>query len=70
MSDIKFAILIHAVIDQCSKMVGRSVNQKDEIRDNIKARSKLDCSLKQLIFLLLKDLLVRLMTQLGAGKNI
>ena len=31
------------------KMVGRSVNQKDEIRAYIKARSTLGCSLKQLI---------------------
>ena len=30
-------------------MVGRSVDQKDEIRANIKARSKLGCSLKQLL---------------------
>ena len=31
------------------KMVGRSVDQKDEIRAYIKARSKLSCSLKQLL---------------------
>ena len=31
------------------KMVGRSVNKKDEIRAYIKARSKLGCSLKQLM---------------------
>ena len=31
------------------KMVGRSVDQKDEIRAYIKARSKLGCSLKQLM---------------------
>ena len=51
-------------------MVGRSVDQKDEILAYIKARSKLGCSLKQLMteFLLLKDLLVCLMTQLVAGK--
>ena len=30
-------------------MVGRSVDQKDEIRAYIKARSKLGCSLKQLM---------------------
>ena len=30
-------------------MVGRSVDQKDEIRACIKARSKLVCSLKQLM---------------------
>ena len=30
-------------------MVGRSVDQKNEIRTYIKARSKLSCSLKQLI---------------------
>ena len=30
------------------KMVGRSINKKDEIRAYIKARSKLGCSLKQL----------------------
>ena len=30
-------------------MVGRSVDQKNEIRAYIKARSKLGCSLKQLI---------------------
>ena len=30
-------------------MVGRSVNQKAEIRAYIKARSKLGCSLKQLM---------------------
>ena len=30
-------------------MVGRSVNKKDEIRANIKARSKLGCSLKKLM---------------------
>ena len=30
-------------------MVGRSVDQKDEIRAYIKARSKLSCSLKQLM---------------------
>ena len=45
---MNFAILIHAVIDHCSKMVGKSVDQKDEIRAYIKARSKLYCSLKQL----------------------
>ena len=31
------------------KMVGRSVDQKDEIWAYIKARSKLSCSLKQLM---------------------
>ena len=31
------------------KMVGRSVDKKDEIRAYINARSKLDCSLKQLM---------------------
>ena len=31
------------------KMVGRSVDQKDEIRAYLKARSKLSCSLKQLL---------------------
>ena len=31
------------------KMVGRSVDQKDEIRAYIDARSKLGCSLKQLM---------------------
>ena len=31
------------------KMVGRSVDKKDEILAYIKARSKLGCSLKQLI---------------------
>ena len=31
------------------KMVGRSVNKKDEIRAYIKARSKLGCSLKKLM---------------------
>ena len=31
------------------KMVGRSVDKKDEIRAYIKARSKLGCSLKQLM---------------------
>ena len=31
------------------KMVGRSVNQKDEKRADINARSKLRCSLKQLM---------------------
>ena len=31
------------------KMVGSSVNKKDEIRAYIKARSKLGCSLKQLM---------------------
>ena len=31
------------------KMVGRSVNKKDEIRTYIQARSKLGCSLKQLM---------------------
>ena len=31
------------------KMVGRSVDKKDEIRANIQARSKLGCSLKQLM---------------------
>ena len=31
------------------KMVGRSVDQKDEIRAYIKASSKLSCSLKQLM---------------------
>ena len=40
---------MHAVIDNCSKMVGRSLNQKDEIRAYIKARSKIDCSLEQLM---------------------
>jgi hypothetical protein len=30
-------------------MVGRSVDNKDEIRAYIKARSKLGCSLKQLM---------------------
>jgi transposase len=30
-------------------MVGRSVDKKDEIRANIKTRSKLGCSLKQLM---------------------
>ena len=30
-------------------MVGRSVNQKEEIRGYIKAHSKLGCSLKQLM---------------------
>ena len=30
-------------------MVGRSVDKEDEIRVNIKARSKLGCSLKQLM---------------------
>ena len=30
-------------------MVGRSVDQKDEIRAYIKARSKLNCSVKQLM---------------------
>ena len=43
--------LIHAVDDHCNKIVGtcRRVNQKDEIRGYIKARSKLVCSLKQLM---------------------
>ena len=31
------------------KMVGRSVDKKDEIRAYIKARSKLGCSLKKLM---------------------
>ena len=31
------------------KMVGRSINKKDEIQAYIKARSKLGCSLKQLM---------------------
>ena len=31
------------------KMVGRSINQTDKIRAYIKARSKLGCSLKQLM---------------------
>ena len=31
------------------KMVGRSVSKKDEIRAYIQARSKLSCSLKQLM---------------------
>ena len=31
------------------KMVGRSVDQKDEIQAYTKARSKLGCSLKELI---------------------
>ena len=31
------------------KMVGKSVDKKDEIRGYIKARSKLGCSLKQLM---------------------
>jgi transposase len=31
------------------KMVGRNVDKKDEIRAYIKARSKLGCSLKQLM---------------------
>ena len=31
------------------KMVGRSVDKKDEIRAYIQARSKLGCSLKQLM---------------------
>ena len=31
------------------KMVGRSVDKKDEIRDYIQARSELGCSLKQLM---------------------
>ena len=30
-------------------MIGRSVDKKDEIRANIKARSKLGCSLKKLM---------------------
>ena len=31
------------------KMVGRSIDKKDEIRADIQARSKLGCSLKQLM---------------------
>ena len=31
------------------KMIGRSVNKKDEIRAYIQARSKLGCSFKQLL---------------------
>ena len=50
------------------KMVGRSVNKKDEIRDYIKARSKLDCSLKKLMTEI-SNLLVCLMTQFGGGKR-
>ena len=45
---MKFAILIHA-LTTVVKMVGRSVDQRDEIRAYIKARSKLCCSLKQLM---------------------
>ena len=52
------------------KMVDRSVDQKYEIWAYIKARAKLGCPLKQLMteLQLLKDLLVCLMAQLGAGK--
>ena len=54
------------------KMVGGSVDKKDEIRAYIKARSKLGCSLKKLmteISTVLLDLLVCLMTQFGGGKR-
>ena len=53
------------------KMVGRSVDKKNEIQAYIQARSKLGCSLKQLMteILLLIDLLVCLMTQFGGGKR-
>ena len=44
-----YAALIHAVIDHCSKMVGINVDQIYEIWAYIKARSKLGCSLKQLM---------------------
>ena len=43
------------------KMVGRSVDKKDEIRAYIQARSKLGCSLRQLMT---DDCL---MTQFGGG---
>ena len=53
------------------KMVGRSVDKKDEIRAYIKARSKLGCSLKKLMTEISTalDLLVCLMTQFGGGKR-
>ena len=53
------------------KMVGRSVDKKDEIRAYIKARSKLGCSLKKLMTEISTalDLLVCLMTQFGDGKR-
>ena len=41
-------MLIHTVIDHCSKIVGKSIDQIDQIRAYIKARSKLVRSLKQL----------------------
>jgi hypothetical protein len=52
-------------------MVGRSVDKKYEIRAYIKARSKLGCSLKQLMTELSTayGLPVCLMTQLGDGKR-
>ena len=49
MQDKKFAILIHAVIDHCSKNGWQMRRPEREIRAYIKARSKLGCSLKQLI---------------------
>ena len=53
------------------KMVGRSVDKKDEIRAYIKARSKLGCSLKKLMTGIATafGLLVCLMTQFGGGKR-
>ena len=48
-------------------MVGRSVDQKDEIHVYIKARSKLGCSLKQLMTDISFTSCVSY-EQLGAGK--
>ena len=45
MLNINFAILLINVV----KMVGKSDDQKDEIRAYINARSKLGCSSKQLM---------------------
>ena len=45
----EFAIYIHTAVDHCVKMVGKSVEKKEEIRAYIKARSLLGCSLKQIV---------------------
>ena len=53
------------------KMVGRSVDKKDEIRAYIKARSKLGCSLKKLMTEISTAFgpSCVLMTQFGGGKR-
>ena len=49
MLDIKFDIEYTQSWTTAVKMVGRSVDKKDEIRAYIQARSKLGCSLRQLM---------------------